>query len=143
MLPRPFIKPRVPVRAYPYARLLHKRGRIYIRGRACSLAGGYARHRASPPSPSPPPTSSSSSSSLIFCPLPFKFSRYLPTKEKVEYPGSEQLARDDTLGVEAAPTTILCFWKWLQAIETDWLGSDALLIGSGDHPGKMDEPTIV
>ena len=47
--------------------------------------------------------------------LPFKFSRYLPTKEKVEYPGSEQLARDDTLGVEAAPTTILCFWKWLQA----------------------------
>jgi len=24
----------------------------------------------------------------------------------VEYPGSEQFARDDTLGVEAAPTTI-------------------------------------
>jgi len=29
------------------------------------------------------------------------------------------------------------------AVETDWLGSDALLMGSGDHLGKMDEPTIV
>lgn len=29
------------------------------------------------------------------------------------------------------------------AVETDWLGPDALLMGSGDHPGKMDEPTIV
>lgn len=28
-------------------------------------------------------------------------------------------------------------------VETDWLGPDALLMGSGDHPGKMDEPTIV
>lgn len=49
-------------RTYPYARLLHKRGRICIRGRACSLAGGYARHRASPPPllppPPPPPLSS-------------------------------------------------------------------------------------
>ena len=31
----------------------------------------------------------------------------------------------------------------MAAVETDWLRSDALLIGSGDHPGKMDEPTIV
>lgn len=29
------------------------------------------------------------------------------------------------------------------AVETDWLESDALLMGSADHPGKMDEPTIV
>jgi hypothetical protein len=29
------------------------------------------------------------------------------------------------------------------AVETDWLGSDALLMGSDDRPGKMDEPAIV
>jgi len=57
-------------RVYPYARLLHKRGRICIRGRACSLAGGYARHRASPPPP-PSPLSLPSSSSLIFCPVTY------------------------------------------------------------------------
>lgn len=56
-------------RAYGYARLLHKRGRICIRGRACSLAGGYARHRVPPsPPPPPPPPRPPSPSSLIFYP---------------------------------------------------------------------------
>jgi len=40
-------------------------------------------------------------------------------------------------GVEEIPVAAVV------VVETDWLGSDALLMGSDDRPGKMDEPAIV